>query len=184
MKNYIVFLKGINVAGKNLVKMPALKTALTNNNLLEIKTYIQSGNILISNSNLDVNTIKEKIEKILREDLKIDTVSFVYSVEEIQTIINEIPFPIKDTKQLYFSFLSEIPSKEKQDLLLKKDYKHDAFQISKKHIYICCINGYGKTKLNNNFFEKNLRLKATTRNWNTVNRMITLAGEQNITSPH
>jgi uncharacterized protein (DUF1697 family) len=51
----------------------------------------------------------------------------------------------------------------------------DQFRISDKEVYLYCPNGYGRTKLSNNALEKALSVKATTRNWNTVNKLYEIA---------
>lgn len=55
----------------------------------------------------------------------------------------------------------------------------ESYQIKNREIYLYLPNGYGRTKINNNFLERQFNLKATTRNWRTVNRLYELAQELN-----
>jgi uncharacterized protein (DUF1697 family) len=52
----------------------------------------------------------------------------------------------------------------------------DEFRIAGREVYLLCPNGYGKTKLNNTLWERKLKVGATTRNWNTVTKLLELAG--------
>lgn len=178
MNNYIVFLRGVNVSGKNIIKMEAFKKALFKNGLSNVQTYIQSGNIFIPNSKDRPEEVKQRIETILQSEFDIETICIVKTAHELKTLVNKIPFSIEDTKQLYFTFTEKNATKEDIDAITNGDYKGDKFSVSNETIYIQCINGFGKTKLNNNFFEKKLNLKATTRNWNTIIKMIGFATKE------
>lgn len=80
-----------------------------------------------------------------------------------------------DAKRLYITFLSEIPAEENVESIENINFLPDKFTIIGKEIYLCVANGYGETKISNNFFEKKLKVKATTRNWNTVNKLSEIA---------
>jgi uncharacterized protein (DUF1697 family) len=51
----------------------------------------------------------------------------------------------------------------------------DQFRVAGGEVYVSCPNGYGRTKINNTWFERKLARAATTRNWTTVNRLVQLA---------
>ena len=80
-----------------------------------------------------------------------------------------------DVKKLHITFLSEIPDKQNVESIEKIDFSPDKFVIRGKEIYLYIPNSYAETKLSNNFFEKKLKVKATTRNWNTVNKLSEMA---------
>lgn len=174
MQHYIVFLRGINVSGKNILKMDALKKALHENNFPNALTYIQSGNIVIPNSNLSADALKKSIEKLLLDLFSIETITFIYTSDRIKKTIDLYPFSMEDTKKNYFVFLENEPQDQLISELSKNDYNEDTFSTQGSCIYVHCKNGYGKTKLHNNFFENKLKIKATTRNWNTMQKMLNL----------
>ncbi|MEQ8809751.1 MAG: DUF1697 domain-containing protein, partial [Imperialibacter sp.] len=60
--------------------------------------------------------------------------------------------------------------------LLTYDYAPDRFVLTGKEVYVYCPNGYGRTKINNTFFESKLKVGATTRNWKTVNVLAEMVG--------
>jgi uncharacterized protein (DUF1697 family) len=80
-----------------------------------------------------------------------------------------------DIEKLHITFLAEIPEQENVESIRNINYSPDKFIIIDKEVYLYCPNGYGITKLSNNFFEQKLKIKATTRNWRTVNKLFEMA---------
>ncbi|HSV10563.1 MAG TPA: DUF1697 domain-containing protein, partial [Hanamia sp.] len=102
----------------------------------------------------------------------------IRSEDEIRKIIAANPFLKEkniEQKKLHVTFLSNIPDKENVESIEKMDFSPDKFMISGKEVYLYVPNGYGETKISNTFFEKKLKVKATTRNWNTVNKLSELS---------
>jgi uncharacterized protein (DUF1697 family) len=83
---------------------------------------------------------------------------------------------MKDVNNLYVTFLSDAPAQLNVEEIKKAKGPSEEFFISGREIYLFCPDGYGRTKLSNNFFEKKLGSVATTRNWKTVNKLSELAG--------
>jgi uncharacterized protein (DUF1697 family) len=63
--------------------------------------------------------------------------------------------------------------------MISLNLSSDRFKIREKEIYLYCPNGYGTSKLSNNFFERKFKVTATTRNWKTVNKLVELAEKLN-----
>jgi uncharacterized protein (DUF1697 family) len=80
-----------------------------------------------------------------------------------------------DLKKLHVTFLSESPANEKVELVKEINFLPDRFAIKGKEIYLHIPGGYGETKLSNKFFEDKFKVSATTRNWNTVNKLFEMA---------
>lgn len=170
MKTYIVLLRGINVSGKNKLPMAELQNLLSILGFSEIQTYIQSGNIVLKSDKKPIE-ISEEIRRKIELDFNYKVPVLVKTVKEWQKIINENPYKEVEEKQQYFTFLSTIPEK----VSIEVDTKQDEFMVIDNVIYVNAVGGYGKTKLNNNFFEKKLKLIATTRNLKTTIKMLALA---------
>ena len=79
--------------------------------------------------------------------------------------------------KLHVTFLGTLPESSLVKAIEKLNFSPDEFVITGREIYLHCPGGYGNTKLSNNFFEKKLFVKATTRNWNTVNKLWEMAKE-------
>jgi uncharacterized protein (DUF1697 family) len=179
MKTYITLLRGINVSGKKKVNMKVLKGLYESLGYQEVSTYIQSGNVVFkADKKKDKHIIAKEIEQKIAESYGFEVPILIRDVSEIQQIILENPFVTitgMDAQQLYVTFLSEEPLKEKLSLLQASDFFPEGFAVSGSEIYLNCTNGYGKTKLDNNFFERKLKVIATTRNWRTVNELLKMA---------
>jgi uncharacterized protein (DUF1697 family) len=99
---------------------------------------------------------------------------------DLRRIISDNPFikRKKDPVNLYVTFLQTTPVPYDFNTSSLPSNESDEFIIKDKEIFLFCPNGYGRTKLNNNFFEKKLNLSATTRNWNSVNVLFKLVSER------
>ncbi len=94
---------------------------------------------------------------------------------EIKAIFENCPFPEDKKVNSYFTMLSEIPSRDLVDEALKKTYPNEEFVILKDCIYFFCVNGYGNAKFNLNFFERKLKVNATSRNYKTMVKLLSLS---------
>jgi uncharacterized protein (DUF1697 family) len=83
-----------------------------------------------------------------------------------------------DPNKLHVTFLYNPPSKTAISSLSLPAASGDQFWFGEQAVYLYCPNGYGKTRLSNDFFERKLSVPATTRNWNTVNALYQLANQQ------
>lgn len=180
MKTFISILIGINVSGQKKILMTDLKTLYESIKLKEVITYIQSGNVIFKSSeSLSDLGFAAKIEKAIHKKYGFEVPVITRTEDDIQKIVSTNPFLKEknmDPKKLHVTFLSEIPSAENVKSTESISYSPDRFIISRKEIYLHIPVSYGETKLSNNFFEKKLKVRATTRNWNTVNKLLELAG--------
>ncbi len=171
MTRYISLLRGINVSGQKKIKMAELKAMYEALGWTEVVTYIQSGNVLFTTKATRpeelINRIREQIKITFGFEVKV----FVYVATDFEQAIQANPFlpkPPEDFKKLHLTFLSELPSEVQLASLADFQSGTDEFQFNGQFIYLYCPDGYGRTKLSNNFFERKLKVSATTRNWNSV----------------
>lgn len=175
---YIVLLRGINVAGKNKIIMKEFVKTLSNNDEFDsVKSYIQSGNFIINSSINDTNILSLKIQKIIQKEYEYTVDVFSFSLSEFTKIVELHPYSIKE-KRNYIAFLNEQPDLTKIETLNNKDFRGDLYKIDKNAIHLQFELQYSKSKLNNNYLEKQLNIKSTMRNWNTVQKLISLAEKQ------
>ncbi len=173
METYIALLRGINVSGQKKIKMADLKVHLSELGFQDIQTYIQSGNIIFRTSKTASKSLENNIYEKIKEKYDFEVPVLVKTTEEFASILKNIPFPtIKDYSKLYFTLLNKKPSLELVKKLKEVDYSPEAYFIDNKVIYVYVPNGYGRAKINNNFFEKKLKVSATTRNWKTTTKLL------------
>ena len=175
---YISLLRGINVSGQKLIKMEALKKMYSNLKFENIQTYLQSGNVIFFTLATDLKILENQITSQIEKEFGFNVPVIVLEVEWLKEIINQNPFA-KDTQKdvsfLHVTFLSDQLKEIDRKSIEDKKQSGEEIEFAKNAVYLYCPNGYGKTKLNNNFLESKLKVKATTRNWKTVNELLKLA---------
>lgn len=176
MIRYVALLRGINVSGHKNITMEDLRNFLEMPGIHNIVTYIQTGNVLFNTSETDVDILTKALEKQLEEKLGYRVNVILRTQQELKDVIENNPYEHIKTEEkpsLYVTFLSDIPAFDVRGSL--GVYSNDAeyARVVNKEVYVVSPN-YGKTCFSNTFIEKKLGLIATTRNWNTVNKLITL----------
>ena len=154
MKVFLSVLRGINVSGQKKIPMVDLKKLYEELHFENITTYIQSGNVIFtSKKSIDLS---QQIEQKIFEKYNFDVPVIIRTPEEMRMIIERNPFLKQkdiDFSKLHVVYLADNPMQDAVDKLKKINYEPDKFYISGKEVYLHCPNGYGKTKLTNNFFE-------------------------------
>ncbi len=171
----ISMLRGINVSGHKKISMKELQKLYESLGLKNVRTYIQSGNVIFESSNINVSSLKRMIEQKIKTSFGFDVHVFIKTPAELQTIIKNNPFTKEDATKLHVTFLSDNFASSLKDELDHVMDKTEKCLISENVVYLFCPNGYGKTKLSNTFFERKCKLAATTRNWKTVTTLLELA---------
>lgn len=178
MSTYISLLRGVNVSGQKKIKMAELRDHLKNWGFRKIQTYIQSGNLVFDIDGLNSEQISERIKNGIREEYDYDIGVWTRTREEFIDLVSKNPHQLSvesDQRQVYFVFLNQFPSSDLVNELELKKFENEQFKITPECIFLICLKGYGKAKCNNNFFEKQLKVEATTRNFRTVKTLIELS---------
>ncbi len=174
---YLSLLRGINVGGNKLISMVDLKDLYLSLGFQDVQTYIQSGNVVFESEPLDSFELRLLIESKLQDRYGFEVTVFVLPLPILDSIFKRNPYPAADAKSVYFSFLSSFPDQSFVADLYKLLSPSERFHITESCVYFYCPEGYGKTKLTNAILEKKLKVKATTRNFNTVSTLLTLMGQ-------
>lgn len=178
LETYISILRGINVSGQKMIKMPELIKMYESLNFKKVKTYIQSGNVIFQEKKTNCPDLEKKISKQISIDFHFEVPVLVKEEKELITVLKNNPFVNnrkEDITKLHVTFLSEDPEHGDLEKIKNGQYNGDEYIFSGKTIYLFCPNGYGRTKLTNNFFENKLKVVASTRNWNTINQLVEIA---------
>ena len=172
MPIYVALLRGVNV-GQNLLKMERLRELCAEMRLKNVRTYVQSGNIVFEGEKTAEHWC-QSLEKRLAGETRLPATVIVRTAAEIAKVLASNPFLNEkgiDATKLHVTFLKQEPEKNAVEVLGKLKAGADRFQWIEKEIYLHCPEGYGRTKLSNTAMEKVLGVRATTRNWNTVNKL-------------
>ena len=169
MKTYIILFRGINVGGKNILPMKKLSILLEENNYQNIKTYIQSGNVILqSQMKYDAN-----ISSIVHDRFGFKPEIFILEESEFNSSIENNPYSSAEGKTMHFYFCKRSP-KIDTEKLEKLRSESEEYYIEGKVFYLHAPNGIGRSKLVANIGSC-LGVPATGRNLNTVNELQKMA---------
>ncbi|EKQ57484.1 MULTISPECIES: DUF1697 domain-containing protein [unclassified Clostridium] len=181
MTIFIALLRGINVGGKNIIKMNDLKSVLESIGLSEVQTYIQSGNVLFKSSE-DKGMLIEKIEQEIEKAFGFSVAVILRTSKEIEQIIKNCPFSEKEileaessskAESLYIGILSDAPLEENIKKLDVYKNQNNKYKIIGQEVFLLFHNSIRNSKLANNLHK--LDVLVTVRNWKTINKLYTLA---------
>lgn len=176
MKTYIALLRGINVSGQKIIKMELLRKAVAELGFENISTYIQSGNIIFKSTESDAEKLGDLIAGKIKDHFSFDVPIVMVTPDYLKQVIALNPYQnrtLSDPAQPYVAFLSEVPKEENTGVLKTLDFGNDEFTIVGKSVYLLYLNA-GKTKLSNTIIESKLKVKATSRNWKTIHKLLAL----------
>ncbi|MEM1321304.1 MAG: DUF1697 domain-containing protein [Bacteroidota bacterium] len=177
---YVCLLRGINVSGKNKIKMAELKPQLQSLGLEEVRTYIQSGNIVFKAKAGQSAEWAAKIKAMIQEVWGFDIKVMCVAEGDFRNFLQQSPYwPEKEEeiKYLAFTLMTAVPEEERMALLEAKKKGEEDFKIIGQGLYLYCPYGFGRTKLSNNEIERIFKLGATTRNWKTMQQLEAMLNE-------
>lgn len=174
MITYIAFLRGVNVGGHKKVPMATLRDILSKAGFNNVKTYIQSGNIVFQASEKSNSLIEETVQKTIESHFGFLVSVIVKTKQELQLIFDSCIFSEEKKIKSYFILLNKIPDADLVKATSEIKYENEEFYIINNTIYFYSSVGYGRTKFNMNTFEKKLKVNATSRNFNTIKKLLEL----------
>ena len=175
MPVYIALLRGINVSGQKKVSMAGLRDVLTGAGFQEVRTYIQSGNVIFSDTPAGKLQLQHQIGELINKHFGFEVAVLVLSMAELREIIDENPFrELHEGAQahMYFTFLFSKPADTRSKNLQQESFANEECALSERCVYMLCHKGMGKARLNNNLIETRLQVKATTRNFRTTLKLL------------
>ena len=178
MNTYISILRGINVSGHRMIKMKALQELYERMGFRNVRTYIQSGNVVFDHEPTETVKLEKEISGKILSTFGFEVPVIVLTKTELSAISTQNAFignRNEDISKLHVTVLSGQPEKQLAEHIGEGAYLPDEFYIHGRAVYLFCPNGYGNTKLSNTFFEKKLKVLATTRNWKTVLELLKMS---------
>lgn len=173
---YVVFLRGINVGGNKQVPMIELAKVLSANGFKNVKTLLNSGNVVLESNQPDKENLTKQIEDILEKKFGWRIAVILRSMDEIQELIKQDPFEnikVTNNTRLYVTFLAE---ENKGSLKLPYTYENNKILLAngEEVCWILTIEKPGETGKGMQLIEKEYGKLSTTRNWNTVLKVANL----------
>ncbi len=178
MQPSVALLRGVNV-GRHLLKMERLRQLLSELGYKRVTTYLQSGNAVFQ-ADGSPSSVASAIEHKLAGETRLPVTALVRTPAELKSLIAGNPFLKEkgiDRSKLHVTFLAKAGGNDSAKKLSALNAGADQFYLSGKEVYLYCPNGYGKSRLANNVLEKALTVRATTRNWKTVNKLYAITSK-------
>jgi len=172
MNTYIALLRGINVSGQKKVLMGDLRELLNNLSFKNVQTYIQSGNIVFQSKETNKSILESKISKLITDKYKFQVPILIKRREDLKNIVAHCPFKEDKKEKSYFTLLNSTPEQSLMDKLNNLNIDNETILVEKDCVYFFSNTGYGRAKCNNNFIERQLKVRATTRNYKTLNKLL------------
>jgi uncharacterized protein (DUF1697 family) len=172
---YLALLRGVNVGGKNLVPMKALAALLDAERCVDVKTYIQSGNIVF---NAKKPVAAERISALIEKNFGCRVPVVMRTSEEVAAVIRGNPFLAAGSAAeiLHVSFLAAMPCEKDVAALDANRSAPDEFQVIGREIYMKLPGGTADSRLTNAYFDSKLKTVSTMRNWRTVLKLGEMLG--------
>ena len=172
---YVAFLRGINVGGKTIIKMEELRKVFSSLGFANVKTYIQSGNVVFETDETGERELTATIEKAVEINF-FKTPVMIRSINEIKEAVANNPFADEEfeDKLFHLVFLAEKLSDEKAEMLLSNNRESEKFAVRNREVYCLLQNGVTDSLLGKKYIDNKLKVAATARNWRTVNKILEL----------
>ncbi len=177
MDRYIAFLRGVNVSGQKLLKMEALRKVLVENGFADVKTYIQSGNVIFSTVNTDSNHLILEIENIIEKHFGFHTDVILRRHSEIESVLNSLELcklKFEEERKSYITFTREEFTGQLEVPLFSKNKDIEIIFRNSKDFISVSLAFKGVYGFPNSFIEKLTGIPATTRNPNTLEKILKL----------
>jgi uncharacterized protein (DUF1697 family) len=170
---YALLLRGVNVGTKNSLPMSELRAMLEHIGSVDVQTYVQSGNAVFGTKR-GKDELTHAIEKALAAYMGRPIATTLRTHAEMTAIVHANPFPemVAKPSQFCVTFLSDAPTKSELVPLHAGEFGPELFHVSGTEIYTWHPNGQGRSPLSAALGKLPLRLTVTTRNWNTVSKLL------------
>lgn len=159
--------------------MALLRQVLSDAGFQQVRTWIQSGNVVLR-SDLTARELELRVHQLIKEQIGPELAIVVRTGNELRQMIDNNPFQGEEHPigRVFFVSFQERPPDEKVQALLAQDFSSEKLLIDGMSAYMFIPQAYSDSKLSNNFLERKLGVAATTRNFNTITKMIAWAEEE------
>jgi len=175
----ISLLRGVNVGGHHKVKMDELRALYESLGFEDVQTYINSGNVVFRTAGRDLVRLRKRIEDAIERACGFRPNVILRTPSDLEGVIARNPFaarPGMEPNKLAIHFLPAAPSATALEQVRAIDIAPEELHIDGRELHIYFTNGMARPKLSLPQLEKALRTSGTSRNWNTVRKLLEMAG--------
>jgi uncharacterized protein (DUF1697 family) len=173
---YLALLRGINLGPKNKISMPELADVFANAGCQDVRTYIQSGNVICEAIPEVSVRLPELITKEIQKRFGHKVPVMLRTTGEMRGVIRENPFLEEGAAEdvLHVMFLADLPRPGAVKSLDPGRSPPNRFNVRGKEVYLLCPEGFARTKLTSSYFDSKLGTIGTVRSWRTVTKLLEL----------
>jgi uncharacterized protein (DUF1697 family) len=178
MTVHVALLRAVNLGGRTQVAMADLRNFLTELGFEEVRSLLNSGNLVFSGGRKTGATLERLLETEAEKRLGLRTDFHVRTADEWATVVAKNPFPAeakRDPGHLVVMFLKKAPTAKAVETLRAAITGPESIDAVGRHLYIVYPAGIGRSRLTNNLIDSKLDTRGTGRNWNTVLKLAELA---------
>jgi uncharacterized protein (DUF1697 family) len=176
----VSFLRGINVGGRNSIRMADLRQLYADLGMMQVRSLLQSGNVVFQTALTDLTSVKLQLEAGIRSAFGLDIQIFLRSAEDFGDIMARHPFSaeqLHEPRKAALVFLSGAPDAIAVGALRESAHGREVIHAAGRELYIFYRDGMARSKLDNQRIESRLGLGASARNWNTCLKLQRLLAE-------
>lgn len=171
----MALLRGINVGGHRKLPMAALVELFAEAGCQNVRTYIQSGNVVFQAPEAAVAGLSARISGLITARFGFEVPVVLRTAQELSAIVRDCPYPDAEPKLLHVAYLLEAPAPGRVATLDPDRSPPDSFVARERELYVHYANGAGQTKLTNDYIERVLGTTSTMRNWQTTLKLLEMA---------
>jgi uncharacterized protein (DUF1697 family) len=175
----IALLRGINVGGHRKVPMAQLRELMQKLGYSDVKTYVQSGNVVFTGPDDPPAKVERKLEQAIEDEFGFDVAVMVRSRDELAAVVaaNPLGEVAADPARYLVMFLDGEVDPARVADVDAASLAPEAFTIRGREVYIFMPGGFADSPARKALTEKRLGVSATARNWRTVEKLLALADE-------
>lgn len=178
---HVALLRGINVGGRNKLPMARLRELFDAAGATDVRTYIQSGNVVFRAAPEAVDGIAEAVRSSIQAELGLVVPVVTRTAAELVETARVCPYSdeaAQNPRAVHVMFLDREPSADEVATLDPDRSPPDVFQVIGREVHAHCPNGLARTKLSNAWFDRALGTVSTGRNWRTLQKLIALSSAE------
>ena len=177
MPVWVSLLRGVNLGARNQVNMPRLREALSVNGFADVRTYVQSGNVVASSRHRSPDRVAAAVRAVVLEHFGVDAPVVVRTPEQLRAVLAWCPFPaaVSSPTTLHVVHLATDPPSDRVEALLAQDCGPDAVAVRGREAVIAYAGTMHRSRLQHATVTRRLGVDGTARNWRTLTALVELA---------
>jgi uncharacterized protein (DUF1697 family) len=174
----IAMLRGVNLGKQRRIDMKSLRELYVSQELQDVRTYVQSGNVVFRSGERNLAHLAARLERAFERGFGFRSDVFLRTSREMRDVVSRNPFSKRrdvDPSKLLVTFLGRDPGDAARAQVRAIETHPEVLYIDGREIYVYFPDGIGRSKRPWKAIDKALGTLGTTRNWNTVTKLLEMA---------